>query len=148
MNNIEIFTVYNFNHRVIHTNVDGLTHEDSLKSPAEGGNSINWVIGHILVSRDSVNEILGLPKMCGEDMINQYKRGSAPLKAENAMKLEKLLNMLDESQKKLEEKIQSVDLTNDEKKARDLAFYSFHEAYHAGQTGLLRRIAGKEGAIK
>jgi hypothetical protein len=24
----------------------------------------------------------------------------------------------------------------------------FHQAYHSGQTGLLRRIAGKEGAIK
>ncbi len=23
----------------------------------------------------------------------------------------------------------------------------FHQAYHAGQTGILRRIAGKEGAI-
>jgi hypothetical protein len=24
----------------------------------------------------------------------------------------------------------------------------FHQAYHSGQTGLLRRMAGKEGAIK
>jgi hypothetical protein len=24
----------------------------------------------------------------------------------------------------------------------------FHEAYHAGQTGLLRRMAGREGVIK
>ena len=24
----------------------------------------------------------------------------------------------------------------------------FHEAYHAGQTGLLRRMAGHDGAIK
>jgi uncharacterized damage-inducible protein DinB len=24
----------------------------------------------------------------------------------------------------------------------------FHQAYHAGQTGVLRRIAGKEGAIR
>jgi uncharacterized damage-inducible protein DinB len=28
-----------------------------------------------------------------------------------------------------------------------LALVSFHQAYHAGQTGLLRRIAGKDGAI-
>jgi uncharacterized damage-inducible protein DinB len=24
----------------------------------------------------------------------------------------------------------------------------FHQAYHAGQTGILRRIAGKDGAIR
>jgi uncharacterized damage-inducible protein DinB len=29
-----------------------------------------------------------------------------------------------------------------------LATVFFHQAYHVGQTGLLRRIAGKEGAIK
>ncbi|MCI0450380.1 MAG: DinB family protein, partial [Chlorobi bacterium] len=126
MNNIEIFTVYNFNHGVIHTNTEGLTHEDSLKSPAEGGNSINWVIGHILVSRDNVNELLGLPKICSEDMINFYKRGSKPITSMNAVKLEKLLEMLNESQKKLEEKIQQIDLKDDEQRARKLAFYSFH----------------------
>jgi len=29
-----------------------------------------------------------------------------------------------------------------------LAFFQFHEAYHAGQVGLLRRLAGKEGALR
>lgn len=29
-----------------------------------------------------------------------------------------------------------------------LAFLQFHEAYHAGQVGLLRRLAGKEGALR
>jgi len=29
-----------------------------------------------------------------------------------------------------------------------LAVLQFHEAYHAGQLGLLRRIAGKKGAIQ
>ena len=28
-----------------------------------------------------------------------------------------------------------------------LAFLQFHEAYHAGQLGLLRRLLGKDGAI-
>jgi len=33
-------------------------------------------------------------------------------------------------------------------KAIALAGLVFHEAYHVGQTGLLRRIAGKGGAIE
>ena len=28
-----------------------------------------------------------------------------------------------------------------------IATFNFHESYHAGQTGVLRRIAGKDGAI-
>jgi len=32
--------------------------------------------------------------------------------------------------------------------AAKLAGLQFHEAYHAGQLGLLRRIAGKKGAIQ
>ena len=28
-----------------------------------------------------------------------------------------------------------------------LSFLQFHETYHAGQTGILRRLAGKKGAI-
>jgi hypothetical protein len=29
-----------------------------------------------------------------------------------------------------------------------LGFLQFHEAYHAGQIGLLRRLVGKEGKIQ
>ncbi|MCP3997209.1 MAG: DinB family protein, partial [bacterium] len=29
-----------------------------------------------------------------------------------------------------------------------LTTFLFHESYHVGQTGLLRRIAGNEGAIR
>jgi hypothetical protein len=36
----------------------------------------------------------------------------------------------------------------DQSVGEKLFVLQFHEAYHAGQTGLLRRIAGHEGAIK
>lgn len=147
MKNIESLTVYKFNHRVIHANLEGITHEESLISSEKGGSSINWIVGHILVTRDDINEIVGLPRVCDDNMINLYKRGSNPLTADNALKLEKLLDMLDESQKKLVGNIEEMDLT-DREKMKNLAFYAFHEAYHSGQTGLLRRITGKEGAIK
>jgi hypothetical protein len=37
MKNIEIFTVYKFNHNVIHYNLEGISHEESLAAPAGGG---------------------------------------------------------------------------------------------------------------
>ena len=148
MNNIESFTVYKFNHRVIRMNLDGISHEDSLKTPAEGGNSLNWILGHVILSRDEIFELLGLEKSCDEKMFTKYERGTKDFGPADAIKLETLIEMFDESQRKLEEKIKEVDLKTDEEKSKNLAFYSFHEAYHAGQTGLLRRICGKEGAIK
>jgi hypothetical protein len=29
-----------------------------------------------------------------------------------------------------------------------LAAFAFHEAYHVGQTGILRRVIGREGVVK
>ena len=37
--------------------------------------------------------------------------------------------------------------SDDGTKLDKLAFLQFHEAYHSGQLGLLRRIVGKPGAI-
>jgi hypothetical protein len=148
MNNIECFTVYKSNHNVIHINLEGITHAESIKTPAEGGNSINWILGHIILTRDEIFDLLGMEKSCDEEKFRLYKRGTKDFGPNEAIELGALLEMFDASQKRLEEKIQEKDLKDDQEKSRKLAFFSFHEAYHAGQTGLLRRITGKEGAIK
>jgi hypothetical protein len=36
----------------------------------------------------------------------------------------------------------------DETVGSNLATFVFHESYHVGQTGVLRRVAGKQGVIK
>jgi hypothetical protein len=36
----------------------------------------------------------------------------------------------------------------DEAVMEQVTFLGFHEAYHLGQIGLLRKMLGKEGAIK
>lgn len=42
--NEEVRTVFNYNSFVLNKNFEGISHEDSLKSPKEGGNCMNWVI--------------------------------------------------------------------------------------------------------
>ena len=92
-----------------------------------------------------------------------FLRGSAAMKSgENAMDLDRLKAALDESQKKL---IPAIQALSDETLASQvpgkfrrppltgtvgqaLAALNYHEAYHNGQIGLLRRLASKEGAIK
>jgi uncharacterized damage-inducible protein DinB len=148
MKNEETINVLKFNNRVLNINLAGITQEESLKSPEAGGNCINWVLGHIIVSRNDINEIVGLGKISDERLENLYSRGTQNINRENAEKIETLLEIFNGSQKALEDKVAETDLSSNADSLKELTFLAFHEAYHTGQTGLLRRVAGKEGAIK
>ena len=160
---IEIFTRQTRAiHGVVRRNVEGLTQEDSLNQPQPGGNCLNWVVGHLLCIYDTVLPALGQEPVLGTSALKRYERGSAELhEAGEAIPLADLLVAWDESAKRVEAGLGT--LTAD--RMEELAPFSpsknpketvrsllttvfFHQAYHTGQTGLLRRIAGKEGAIK
>lgn len=147
MKNTETINVFNFNNRVVHVNMDDVTQDESLV-PAGGGNSLNWVIGHMLVSRDDILEEVGLARRCDDELVNTYKRGSHNVTSENARDIKELIKMFDATQNPLVDKISELDFTDKPDKLKSLTFLAFHEAYHCGQTGILRRIAGKPGAIK
>jgi uncharacterized damage-inducible protein DinB len=148
MKNSETITVFQFNSRVLHINIDDLTHEDSLASPKGGGNSINWIVGHLLTSRDDIFEMIGIERRCSPDIVKTYSRGTENVTKDNALNISELVKMFDASQKPLEEKIAEMDYSAKPNELKNLTFLAFHEAYHCGQTGILRRVAGKEGAIK
>ncbi|HJY64141.1 MAG TPA: DinB family protein [Ignavibacteria bacterium] len=148
MHNQETLIVFQFNHRAIGINLKDLTHEESLVSNSSGGNSINWILGHIIINRDDIFELLGMSRERDEKFSSLYSRGTQNIASENALLLEKLLEMFNSSQKKMEDGVSGADLSGDPEKLKRLTFLAFHEAYHVGQTGILRRIAGKEGAIK
>ncbi len=148
MHNLETLTVLKMNNRVININLEGITHEESLLSPEPGGNCINWVLGHMLISRDDINKILGIDKVSDEKLLERYKRGTTPITKENAIDINEIFRRFNDSQKTIEEKVESTDFTQRQDELKSLAFHTFHETYHAGQTGLLRRLSGKSGAIK
>jgi uncharacterized damage-inducible protein DinB len=144
-NNIELETIYNLNHGVIHTNLKGISQEESIKPSGDGGTSINWILGHLILTRDSIFQILGVDKMFPENLKPIYSRGTKNVTAENAEKLETLLQLLDKTQEVLKSEIE---MSLDEEKRKNVAFFGFHESYHAGQLGIMRRVVGKEGSIK
>ncbi len=148
MHNFETLTVYKMNNRALNINLEGLNHEDSLVSSEHGGNCINWIIGHIIISRDDFSEILGIDKISNENLLAKYSRGTKPITKETATDFNELLDIFNKSQAAIEEKIAFTDFANRQEDLKSLASHAFHEAYHVGQTGLLRRIAGKSGAIK
>lgn len=144
-NNIELETVFDLNYQVIRANLKDVTQEESIKPSGEGGVSMNWILGHLILTRNSIFDILGVDKIFPENLIPVYTRGSVNVTVENAEKLENLLKLLDKTQKVLKTEIEMK--LDDEKKGK-IAFFGFHETYHTGQLGIMRRVIGKQGIIK
>ena len=152
---------FGFNHSVVKINTRDLTHEDSLVTAAGGGNCINWVLGHVVSSRNGVLKVLGRDPIWDDERAAPYVRGTEPITAVNALPLEEILADYRSSQQTILHAL--GELTDRDLEARSpiayfkgdqetvgsvLAGFVFHEAYHVGQTGTLRHLAGKGGAIK
>jgi len=148
MKNLELTTFFNYNHYVANKNLEDITHKESLKTSQAGGNCINMVMGHIVSTRDTLLELFGYEGMCDEKMKHVYAQGAPLIMAEEATDINKLLKMYNESQEKIIKALPQTDLGGDEEKTKNLLGLAFHEAYHAGQIGILRRVIGKEGMIK
>jgi hypothetical protein len=142
---------------VVKAQTEGLTNEDSLiQSP--NGNCLNWVVGHIVDGRDDVLEVLGEPRAAGA-AVERYQRGSEPVTGAEAdvLSLAQLLDLLDQSQARIEATLDGMDLaalarkSEDDPRGRTLGqrifFLYFHETYHVGQTELFRQRAGKNDKI-
>ncbi|MCB9896484.1 MAG: DinB family protein [Planctomycetes bacterium] len=150
-----------FTRRVIEMNLAGMTQEQSLRRPAQGGSSPNWVLGHILGARVTLHELLGLRPEWDAASAASYARGSTPPDAAAALPLERMLDDLGRSQAAVLPALEAVDdarLAEDAgapsdsplagcSRAEALAAMVFHEAYHAGQLGVLRHAAGLDGAL-
>lgn len=149
-------------HKVVHLNVDGITQEESLIQPQPGGNCLNWVVGHLVCVYDQVLPLVGQTAVMGKDRLKQYDRGAPQLQdSAAAIDLKDLMAAWDEAARRIDAGLQGLTLekldapapfspaNNPEETVRSLLnVIFFHQAYHAGQTGLLRRIAGKEGALR
>lgn len=144
------------NHVTIRLNCEGLSQMESLFQPLPEGNCLNWVLGHILACRIDILELLEADPVWDEDRARPYQSGSPPITADGdqVVTLERMLADLERTQDIL---IQRLERLDDEKMAEELegrprgewlAGYQLHEAYHAGQLGVLRRIAGKPGALE
>jgi DinB family protein len=152
-----IAKIFEFSQMALTRNLEGITHEESLQAPEPGGNALNWVLGHILYHRNLVMTLLGQPPVWAPDKATRYARGSAPLGPDDhPQPFEAMRAELDRSQKPLVEALKAA--TEDqlaapvEKNGKPLSerltLLGFHEGYHGGQIGLLRRLLGHPGAIQ
>jgi uncharacterized damage-inducible protein DinB len=148
-------------HKVVGVNVQGVTHEESLIQPTPGGNCLNWVLGHILGVYNNVLPLVG-QKPVMDKALERYARGTPPIEnPAEAMDIQELLTGLDDATERMDAGLAGLTAEVLDRPARNspsgnpnetvrtlLTTVMFHQAYHAGQTGILRRVTGKEGAIR
>lgn len=145
---------FEFNSTVLKMNCEGITQDESLVRPQSGGNPLNWIVGHIVASRNIVLELIGAERFWSKEKSAAYDRGAKPFSDPAAIiSLEKLLAEFERSNELLTDAFTRI--TPDQLQSSlgnstledYLYFLYFHEAYHLGQIGLLRRFLGKPGAI-
>jgi uncharacterized damage-inducible protein DinB len=143
---------------VFERNLADVDHEESLVAPRPGGNTINWIVGHVVRTRNQALALLGDAPLFDDTEFDQY--GAGGLDPNRAIRLEELRRRFDVlgpaigsalakvTAEQLAEKAPFSPTANpNETIGTLLASIAFHEAYHLGQTGLSRRLLGKPGAL-
>ena len=160
---IQTLTIqYGYTGFVFAGNLKGLSEEDGLIQPPTGGNCLNWVAGHIVDSRGATLELLGQERPFPADKYARYGRGTdAVTVSKGTVPLGEMLadfaatgdglkaGLAGLTSERLAEKAPFSPGNNEKETVGSLMVgLAFHESYHCGQLGVLRRMAGAEGIIK
>jgi uncharacterized damage-inducible protein DinB len=143
---------------VLDRNIAGVTHQESLWAPQPGGNTMNWIVGHVVRTRNQALGMLGAKSLFDDADFRSYGPGAfEPQKALSIEELKRRFDALgpaiaDALQQTTREQLAHVAPFSptgnpNETVGSLLASIAFHEAYHLGQTGLSRRLLGKAGAL-
>ena len=148
-----------FNRQTLMRIVEVFEPDDWAKRPvAAGGNDAHWILGHLVLSRRYLLRKLGeeLPKDPWEEGFNM---GAKPAGTEGYPPPGALLEDFHALGKRLSERLGAM--TPEEARepwgssfpdgsdtlAGGALFLHFHETYHLGQLGLIRRLLGKPGFV-
>src|SRR5262245_19066847 len=145
-------------YRMIADNVEGMTAEQSLAQPSPGGNCANWILGHLTNVQNDVMRLAGQEPVWASDQLSNA--GWDPITSQaKAIPWEIMRGRILDSRERC---VAAISNLSDQKMADEvphpfggtssrgqlLGTLSFYQAYHAGQFGIARRIAGLEGAVK
>jgi hypothetical protein len=130
--------------------------QSTLVSDIPSGSSMNWVLGHIMVHRDYMLVALGEPQVWTDAEHSIYQTGSEPITGPDCPHLP-LARLLADLHTAHEQLLETVEIISDEAltaphnerlsvKERIVSL-TWHEAYHTGQTELLRQLAGKNDGV-
>lgn len=147
------------NYRLMKMQCEGLSHADSLLQTQYNINCLNWVLGHIAVSRDRVLRLVGEESLLTEAEFNRYKTESDPITVDGdeVIQLERLLEILSVGQERInagfsrltDEQLAELIQVGERQVPLGVRLHGFyfHDTYHTGQTDLLRQVAGTNDKI-
>jgi uncharacterized damage-inducible protein DinB len=148
--------------KILEMNTGDVSHEQSLVTPPNGGSCLNQVVGHLTRTRNLALAGMGQKAPYPMEEFDPYDdRTKVPFSGANALPFDELRRRFKVMQEPLVKAIQGMssevlasrpprNMTGDpnETVGSNLATFVFHECYHVGQTGVLRRVAGKPGVVK
>ena len=146
---------FRFTYMLVNRMTRGLTHEDSVVQPPFQGNALNWVLGHIVASRNETLSYLGAKPVWGDEELTHYQTGSEPItSSEQGLTLEQLRAAFDEAHERIinrlaeihEEELGVIVETRfgERPVGEHVASLHWHETYHTGQLELLRELAMRD----
>jgi uncharacterized damage-inducible protein DinB len=137
--------------------LSGVSDEHMRTRIDQRGNSLLWLAGHITTSRYAVARLVGLPDKCPFGEL--FARGT-PLKPdEEYPPIKEIEIAFTELSGKLKERFEELMPEDFDKEIAEgypiarndvlhaLSFLGFHEAYHIGQMGMVRRLLGYEQLV-
>jgi uncharacterized damage-inducible protein DinB len=147
---------YELARRGLDRTLDGISDPEALIVPQSGCNCVNWLVGHILLYRNRIHEVLGLepawPERLGSS--EPYERGSSSSSGALTIPLGELRSALERSERIVLERLAVLEpaelaamATATRTVGEQLALFGAHDFYHLGQLGMVRRLLGKPAAL-
>lgn len=144
------------NNNILQRQIEGLTDADLLLQPESRGNCFNWVLGHIVNSRNGILKALGAEVVWDEEKDALYGRESAPITGADDphLPMVELLEAHRISGERIVQRLESItdeelDVMRNERTSvwRWVSFLVWHDAYHTGQFEYLRQLSGIDDKV-
>lgn len=141
------------------SNLEGITHEQSLIAPDSGGNCANWILGHTVAVHNGAMRLLGETPVWENEHLSVPRFFDPITNPSGALDWNTLRDRFLGSRDRC---LAALSRMSDAAMAENvpdpfgggttrgelLTRLSYHQAYHVGQLGIVRRIAGLEGKVK
>lgn len=147
-----ILKILAFNEYTLTRQLAGITAEDALRQLPFRGNCLNWVMGHIVEARNYMLELLDEERVWSEEKCRPYEtRSEAITDPEDPhYPWEEILSAAEETLGRIRAKLETLsaeDLNQPKGEGETLGELLirmvWHEAYHVGQTEILRQLSNK-----
>ncbi|MEJ2011412.1 MAG: hypothetical protein P8X64_04210 [Anaerolineales bacterium] len=150
-----LVNTYRANTWLLKRYIADVSHAESLRTPNERINCMNWILGHIISGRHKALALLDEDGFWDESRMQTYQTGSPAITGDGQeLKFEQLKQELERSQVALEqalgaatkELLHTVKTTDRGEKAvhEHVDGLGWHETFHVGQAEILRAYAHDE----